>query len=391
MKNLKKLGQTLILSALIFSILPMIPGSAAETEFIDIGYTAPFTGAAAEFGNNGWRGILLALEEINKDKEGITIGGKKHRVRIFKYDSVCTPDEGVANVEKMIAEDKVVAILGDHCSTVCSVIAPLCDQYQIPGLTIECAVDSVTNPGHDFYFRMRPTVKMMIPSVMPKVFKTFSARTAAFLVINDGYGELFIESVGNELDWRDVRTVAVEKFERGSTNYREQLKRIKQAKPDLVFYVGTASEGALILTQAKLMGLMPRSTFIGSEEMGEMELLMRAGPDAVEGTYAISLWGKVPPEFSERVKKSFNKPMHYGIIFGYDAMHVLANAIASAQSLDPIQIKEALKKTDYKALEGHIRFKDFNGYKNQGKFTPSMVRWENGKRVHLDIFLKWEE
>jgi branched-chain amino acid transport system substrate-binding protein len=389
MKKITKAGVVFFTLALIISVLMTTPATAIETGEIRIGYSAPFTGAAAEYGNNGWRGILLALEDINK--EGISIGGKLHQIRIFKYDSVCTPDEGFSNVEKMISEDKVVAILGDHCSTVCSVIAPLCDQYQIPGITIECAVDSVTKPGHEFYFRMRPTVTMMIHSVMPKIFKTFDARTAGFLVINDGYGTLFTESVVNELEWRDVKTVAKETFERGSTDYRDQLERIKRAQPDILFYVGTASEGATILTQAKLKGLMPRIKFIGSEEMGEMELPMRAGKDAVDGTYAISLWGKIPHEFSRRVKDSFNKPMHYAIIFGYDAMHVLVAAIETAQSLDPIKIKDALKKTDYRALEGRIRFKSFDGYKNQSKFTPSMIRWKNGERVPLDIFLQWEE
>ena len=388
MKKFTKKTRVLLISAVIFAVMLSV-GIAAEVNEIRIGYTAPFTGPAAEFGNNGWRGILLALEDLNK--KGISINGKPYKIRIYKYDSVCSADEGIANVHQMVSEDQVVAILGDHCSTVCSVIAPLCDQYRIPGITIECAVDSVTNPGHEFYFRMRPTVKMMIPAVMPKIFKTFDARTAAFLVINDGYGELFIESAGNELEWRDVKTVAVEKFERGARNFREQLKRIQSAKPDVVFYAGTASEGALLLTQAKLMGLMPRTTFIGSEEMGEMELLMRAGPDAVEGTYAISLWGKVPSEFTERVRKSFNKPMHYAIIFGYDAMHILAKAIESAQSLDPVKIKDALKKIDYRALEGQVRFKNFDGYKNQSKFTPSMIRWKNGKREYLDIFLGLEE
>ena len=389
MKNLTKAGVAFVTLILTISVLMITPVIASETGEIRIGYTAPFTGTAAEYGNNGFRGILLALMEINK--KGISINGKLHKIRIVKYDSACTPDEGVSNVHKMVTEDKVVAILGDHCSTVCSVIAPLCDQYQVPGLTIECAVDSVTKPGHEFYFRMRPTVMMMIPSVMPKIFKTFDARTAGFLVINDGYGKLFTESVMNELEWRDVKTVAKETFDRGSADFSNQLERIKKAKPDILFYVGTASEGATILTQAKLKGLMPRTKFIGSEEMAEMELPMRAGKDAVEGTYAISLWGNVPLEFEQRVRKNFNKPMHYAIIFGYDAMDVLAKAIESAQSLEPVKIKDALKMTDYRALEGHIRFKNFNGYKNQGKFTPSMIRWENGQRKHLDIFLKWRE
>jgi len=389
MKNLTKARVAFFMLVLTISVLMITPAIGSETGEIRIGYTAPFTGTAAEYGNNGFRGILLALMEINK--KGISINGKLHKIRIVKYDSMCTPDEGVLNVHKMVTEDKVVAILGDHCSTVCSSIAPLCDQYQVPGLTIECAVDSVTKPGHEFYFRMRPTVMMMIPSVMPKIFKTFDARTAGFLVINDGYGNLFTETVMNELEWRDIKTVVKETFDRGSTDYSDQLERIKKAKPDILFYVGTASEGATILTQAKLKGLMHRTKFIGSEEMGEMELPRRAGKDAVEGTYAISLWGKVPLDFEQQVRQNFNKPMHYAIIFGYDAMHVLAKAIESAQSLEPVKIKDALKMTDYKALEGHIRFKNFNGYRNQGKFTPSMIRWENGQRKHLDIFLQWGE
>ena len=388
MKKNRNALYVLVFSTLIFSVLPLAPVTAAELEEIRIGYTAPFTGAAAEFGNNGWRGILLALEDVNR--EGISIGGKPHRLKIIKYDSACSPDEGISNVQKMVTEDRVVAILGDHCSTVCNVIAPLCDYHRIPGITIECAVDSTTNPGHDFYFRMRPTVKMMIPAVMPKVFKAFNARTAAFLVVNDEYGRIFTESVENELKWRDVKTVARETFERGNREYWPQLARINRTTPDLLFYVGTASEGATLLKQARELGMMPRTKFIGSEEMGEMELLLRAGAEAVEGTYAISLWGEVPPEFKQRVIKSFNKPMHYGIIFGYDALKVLTNAIRAAQSTDPVEIKEALKKTDYRALEGHVQFKNFGGYRNQSKFTPSMIRWEQGKRIHLDIFVQWE-
>jgi len=39
----------------------------------------------------------------------------------------------------------------------------------------------------------------------------------------------------------------------------------------------------------------------------------------------------VPEGFAQRVTRGFNEPMHYAIIFGYEAMHVLANAIATFQ------------------------------------------------------------
>ena len=53
-------------------------------------------------------------------------------------------------------------------------------------------------------------------------------------------------------------------------------------------------------------------------------------------------------------------------------------------------IQDALKQTDFKAIEGRVRFKDFAGYRNQSKFTPSMIRWVGGRRVHLDIFVDWD-
>jgi branched-chain amino acid transport system substrate-binding protein len=127
----------------------------------------------------------------------------------------------------------------------------------------------------------------------------------------------------------------------------------------------------------------PGIKFIGSEEMGEMELVSLAGAQAVEGTYAVALWGAVSSDFEKKVKDKFNAPMHYAIIFGYDALHVMVDAILRAQSLDPVAIKDALLKTDYKGLEGQIKFETFDGFRNQGRYTPSFIEWKGGKRVAM--------
>ena len=71
MKNFTKAGISFFTLVLAISVLMISPAIANETGKIRIGYTAPFTGTAAEYGNNGWRGILLALTEINK--KGISI------------------------------------------------------------------------------------------------------------------------------------------------------------------------------------------------------------------------------------------------------------------------------------------------------------------------------
>jgi branched-chain amino acid transport system substrate-binding protein len=346
---------------------------------IKVGYTAPFTGSAAEFGTNGWRGVQLALEDINKT--GVEVGGEKYRIEIVRYDSRCEPTEAVANMRKMAMEDKVVAFIGDHCSSCCMGIAPLADEFKIPGITIECAADGVTSPGHDFFFRMRPSMGLMAPLLSPKIIRLYDPKTMGFLAVNDDYGRSFSEMFKKEMGAKGVKTISEQYFERGTTDYMSLLGKIRNASPDVVFYVGTAAEGAMILRQAKELGITPGIKFVGSEEMSEKEILELAGEDAVDGTYSVALWGSVPADFEKRVKDKFNAPMHYAILFGYDAITVVAKAIEQADSLDPVKIRDAIKQTDWQGLEGHIKFEDFGKYKNQGRYEPAFIKWEGDERI----------
>ena len=353
--------------------------SAAKAKVIKVGYTAPFTGSAAEFGTNGWRGVQLALEDINKT--GVKVGGEIYQIEIVRYDSRCEPTEAVANIRKMAMEDKVVAFIGDHCSSCCMGIAPLADEFKIPGITIECAANAVTSPGHDFFFRMRPSMGLMAPLLSPKIIKLYNPKTMGFLAVNDDYGRSFSDMFKEEMGGKGIKNVSEQYFERGTTDYMSLLGKIRNAKPDVVFYVGTAAEGAMILRQAKELGITPGIKFVGSEEMSEKEILELAGEDAVDGTYSVALWGSIPADFEKRAKDKFNAPMHYAILFGYDAITVVAKAIEKANSLDSVKIRDAIKQTDWEGLEGHIKFEDFGEYKNQGRYEPAFIKWEGSDRV----------
>ncbi len=356
-------------------------GEKAGGKVIKIGYTAPFTGSAAEFGTNGWRGIQLALEEINA--AGVKVKGETYKVEIVRYDSKCEPTEAVANMRKLALEDKVVGVLGDHCSSCCRGIAPLATEYKIPSITIECAADNVTSPGQEYYFRMRPSMGLMAPLAGPKILKLTGAKKVGYLGVNDDYGRSFNKSFQDQFAKVGVSTAVEIYFERGNTDFMAFLNQLKAAKPDIVLYVGTASEGAMILKQAQEIGITPGIKFIGSEEMGEMELVSLAGAEAVDGTYAVALWGAVASDFEKKVKDKFNAPMHYAIIFGYDALKVMVDAIVRAQSLDTVAIKDALLKTDYQGLEGQIKFETFENFRNQGRYVPSFIQWKDGKRVAM--------
>jgi len=390
-----RVSRKILITTIIIAIAVVVGGilgwyftrPPAAPRVIKIGYSAPFTGPAAEFGTNGWRGISIALEEINE--RGVWIKGEKYIVEIIRYDDRCEPTEGAAVARRLILEDKVVAILGSHCSSVCLAIAPICNEYKVPGLTIECAADAVTSPGFEYYFRMRPSMGLIAPLITPVIVEKLKPSKIGFLAINDDYGRSFVESFKKSFEEYGIPTITEHYFERGTTDFYPYLTAIKAAKPDIVFYVGVTPEGALILKQARELGLIPEIKFIGSEEMGEYELVKLAGAEIVAGTYAISLWAPKPEieALAKKVKEKFNAPMHYAIVFGYDALYVLVKAIEKAQSLDPTAIKEALKEIEYDGLEGHIKFETFE-YKgkvfmNQGRYTPYLIMWTEAEEKVL--------
>lgn len=223
--NKRALGLLLIAAALLLVGLPVLASGKGEAEpakTIKIGYTAPFTGSAAEFGTNGWRGVQLAMEDINKD--GIRIAGETYRVQVVRYDSRCEPTEAVSNTRKMILEDKVVAILGDHCSSACLGMAPICEENKVPGITVECMADAITSPGFDFYFRIYIPSGLVSAWASPVFVNLLKPETVGFLAINDDYGRATTEGFSAELEKLGVRTVSKDYYERGTTDYMPLLK-----------------------------------------------------------------------------------------------------------------------------------------------------------------------
>lgn len=391
MNPLRKVLGIGCLLTLFFTFNTLWAGGKQETEessgkanIIKIGYTAPFTGSAAEFGANGWRGVQLALEDINK--EGLTVNGETYKIEIARYDSRCEPTEAVSNTRKLILEDKVVAILGDHCSSCCLGVAPLCEEYKIPGITVECMADSITSPGFEYYFRMYIPSGLVSAWASPVFVNILKPKTVGFLAINDDYGRATTEGFSAEIAKLGVKTVVKEFYERGTTDYMAFLNKVMKVAPDILIFTGVTPEGAIIIKQGKEIGLFEKTKFVGSVEMSEQEVISLVGKDVMEGIYAWAVWETVPPDMEKRAMDKFNAPMHYGIPYGYDALMSIAKAIESAQSLDSVKIRDAMAKLDFPGVSGRVFFEEFDGpngkhYLNQCRIAPYLVKWVDGKRT----------
>ena len=95
-------------------------GDSGDT--IKIGTLYPLTGDVASIGQNIMRGVEFAVDEIN-EKGGID--GKQ--IEIVQGDSAGDTKTGMAEAERLITQENVVAILGAYQSSVTEVVAQVTD------------------------------------------------------------------------------------------------------------------------------------------------------------------------------------------------------------------------------------------------------------------------
>lgn len=131
--------------------------STADGEPILIGALYPMTGALADSGQNMKDGIDLAVEEIN------AAGGISGRpIQIVYGDTQGANATGMTEMERLITQDKVMAVMGAYQSGVTEVVSQVAENYQVPMITANATSDSLTSHGYEYFFRLAPTNMMFI-------------------------------------------------------------------------------------------------------------------------------------------------------------------------------------------------------------------------------------
>lgn len=350
MKNL-----TICLSFVVAVGAAMLTGGCKKSggDTIKIGEFASLTGKEATFGISSHEGTLLAMEEINA--AGGLLGKK---IELLTEDTQSKAGEPATVVNKLVARDGVIAVLGEVASSRSLEAAPICQQNKIPMVSPSSTNPKVTQTG-DFIFRVCFTDKFqgdVIANFSTKILK--AKRIAIFTDVKSDYSKGLAKyfkdkflanggTIGTELDYNG-----------GDKDFKGQLTAIKAANPDGVFIPGYYTDAALICVQAKQLGL--NVPLFGGDGW-ESEELIKIGGDAVEGNYFSTHYhpdvgSEVSRKFVENYRKRWNgKTPNALAACGYDSAIVLMDAIKRAGSTDGQKVRDALAATkDFQAVTGVI-------------------------------------
>lgn len=335
----------------------------ASGDTIKIGGLAPLSGSVSVYGIATNNGVQLAVKAAN-DAGGIN--GKK--IEYISYDEKGDATEATNAYNKLVENDKVVALVGDVTSTPTLAVAQAAVKDNLPMISATATAAGVTATGANV-FRACVTDPFQGELMASYTAKKLGAKTAAILYnMADDYSSGVAEAYKAAAQAAGVTVVAEEKFQTNDVDFKSQLTSIKGKNPDVLFLPVYYQDLAQIAVQAKQLGI--KSKLMGVDGWdGVLDKIDKSNVDALQGSYFCSQYtaestdSKVQ-DFIKTYKSTYNAEPNMFAVLGYDAMSMMIQAIKDAGSTEPGKINKAMADIKFKGLTGDITFdKDRNPVK----------------------------
>ena len=332
------------------------PGESPETESseadIPVGVYVALTGPTATFGVATQDGARLAVKEINE------AGGLLGRnVRLIIEDNQGKPEQAVSTVSKLIDMDDVIALIGENASSRTLAAAPIAQSRGVPMLSPSSTNPEVTEKG-DYIFRVCYTDPYQGAAIAEFVASGLEATEVAVLRdIKNDYSVGLADFFTQEFERRGGKVVVDQSYAEGDADFRSQLTAIRRAGVQAIVIPGYYTDVGQIASQARELGL--EVPLVGGDGWDSPKLLEIGGANLNGSFFANHYFvGEDRPAVKNFVEKF---QAEYGTLpdsvnaLSYDAMHILADAIRRAGSLDRAAIRDQIATTkDYQGVSGVI-------------------------------------
>jgi branched-chain amino acid transport system substrate-binding protein len=344
----------IVLLALAFSCSrPGEDNTTPDRTTIKIGYFGDLTGPTFNFGQSAINGVLMAASEINQ------AGGiNRRKIDVVIDDDKGSPEEAARLTAKLIDQDKVVAIIAGGTSGNSRAAAPKAQASHIPFISPSSTDPAVTQTGN-YIFRA-----CFVDTFQGEVMATFAintlkAKKAAIMTdFNSPYSKGLTDYFKLSFGKLGGTIVSEQTYTQGDADFKGQLSTIRSAEPDVIYMPGYYGDVALIVKQARMIGLT--QPLLGADGWDAPEL-WQLGGDALNGAYISTHYSVDDPsptieQFVAQYKQRYGNllPDAHAAL-AYDAARILFDAIARIGSTEGDKLRDALAQTkDFAGVTGVI-------------------------------------
>jgi branched-chain amino acid transport system substrate-binding protein len=309
-------------------------------------------------------------------------------IEYFALDDASDPTQSVSNVKKLLAEQKIDALIGPSGSPNAMGVIEVMAEAQTPMLAPvgTTAVVLPMDAKKRWIFKTTQNDDIIADALIAHMRRS-GVRSVGFIGYNDPYGEAWSRTVLPMFEKAGIQVVANERYNRADTSVTGQVLKLKAAAPDAVFVAGVAAGAALPQMQLVDAGYAGR---VYQTHGAATDDFIRIGGRKVDGTImAASLMlvldqvpdsvpsKKIAADYVAAYEKLYgNRPATFGANV-YDAglllQRALPEALARAKPGTPefrSALRDALESTkELVATQGvyTMTAADHSGFDQRGR------------------------
>jgi branched-chain amino acid transport system substrate-binding protein len=320
---------------------------------IRIGLIAPLSGDSAAAGEAVARGMLLAVDEVNQN------GGVLGRpLEVVARDVANDPEAGVTALRELAQQQQIVAVFGSKYSPVIMAQIETLHELHVPLIDVGGSLQKIVENGHspNYAFRVSMNDADANEFLAHYALQVVGSRHVGIVAVNNVWGEANAASLADWLTRQGTPATGSERINEGATDVSVQLARLRATDADAIILAGSAPEGAAVVRALATLGWHVPVLTTWSVSGGDF--VERAGVENTDGVLTLqtfSFFGEQSPKAAAVLQAYHTRfgtrspadvPNALSVAQAYDGLHMLAQAIRKAGSVDGPRVRDALEQLD---------------------------------------------
>ncbi|MDP8218642.1 MAG: ABC transporter substrate-binding protein [Candidatus Theseobacter exili] len=353
-----------ILLVLAISVLGSC--SSSNTKTIKISAIIPLTGPISFVGDYIKEGMELAKEEVNSNSKeyGFTF-------EIVYGDNKGAAKETVSIIQRNINIDKIKFFMVSP-TPACMAIAPIVDRTKT--IMFAGSMHPYITDKSEYIFRTCVS-NAEENELLSEYATSVGIKSIAALIVKDDFGQSAVK------DFKDHFTGKIlieEPYDMRNMDFRQQILKVKNTKPDAILILGYGIAYPNILKQMAELGVdspvLGNMGFSNPPVQKTLKILPQNFLNRIIFTSP-----DISEKFSRIIEQKFSKTPNLNQAFGYDFIKIIASEIKK-NGLDIEKIKRSiLLINNYTGAFNKITFNS----KGDSRSIVNLVKIEKGERVPI--------
>lgn len=255
-----------------FAVNSPLSAQSGTQDHLTVAVVAPVSGNWGSYGSEIVQGAQIAIDDLKESYGPLRL----------QVEDACLAADTVKAASKLIEFDHIKAVVGSYCVVGMVPMAGILERHKIIGFHSSAVADEILNAG-EFVFTTNVTIANEAKALASYAYNNLGARRAAVLFLLTQWGQNYSKYFSEEFS--KLGGTVVSSFENpiGAVDFRTELLKISNSKPDVLFIAHVGAELGTALKQARQAGLTV--PILGAHEAEEQSVLEVAGAAADDLTF----------------------------------------------------------------------------------------------------------